>query len=48
MPARTSLADRFDLFDRTIAEAGHNDIYANPGFTPVMHQAMQALLAARR
>lgn len=36
------------VFDRTIAGAGHNDIYGNPAFPAAMRQALAALTAASR
>jgi len=49
IPARTEALRRAIpklVFDRTIEEAGHNDIYANRAFTPAMRQAMQAVLGS--
>jgi fermentation-respiration switch protein FrsA (DUF1100 family) len=34
------------VFDRTIRDAGHNDIYAHPAFGPAMDEALAAVLAA--
>ena len=34
--------------DRTIAGAGHNDIYDHPAFRPAMHEALAAVLHGRR
>lgn len=31
------------VFDRTIEEAGHNDIYRNPAFRPMIREALQVL-----
>ena len=42
------LAVRNLAFDRTVAEAGHNDIYQNPAFAPAMREALQALLGRPR
>jgi pimeloyl-ACP methyl ester carboxylesterase len=47
VPARTQalrLAVPNLAFDRTIPEAGHNDIYVNPAFAPTMREAMQRVL----
>ncbi|HKR25134.1 MAG TPA: alpha/beta hydrolase, partial [Allosphingosinicella sp.] len=33
-------------FDRTIPDAGHNDIYDHPEFAPAMREALARLLAA--
>jgi pimeloyl-ACP methyl ester carboxylesterase len=35
------------VFNRTIADAGHNDIYADPAFPQAMHDAFQAVTGAR-
>jgi pimeloyl-ACP methyl ester carboxylesterase len=48
VPARTQalrLAISHLAFDRTIPEAGHNDIYQNPAFAPAMREALQSMLA---
>jgi dienelactone hydrolase len=34
------------VFDRTIGDAGHNDIYAHPAFGSAMDEALAAVLAA--
>ncbi|MCB5175736.1 alpha/beta hydrolase [Microvirga lenta] len=36
------------VLDRTIAEAGHNDLYGNPAFAEAMHEAVARLEAAAR
>lgn len=36
------------VFDRTIPEAGHNDIYQDPAFARAMREAFEALSGARR
>jgi pimeloyl-ACP methyl ester carboxylesterase len=49
-PARTQalrLAVPNLAFDRTIAEAGHNDIYQNPAFASAMREALQRLTSSR-
>jgi pimeloyl-ACP methyl ester carboxylesterase len=49
-PQRTAplrQAARTLVLDRTIAGAGHNDIYAHPDFTRAMHQAMERIEAGR-
>ena len=33
-------------FDRTIPDAGHNDIYDHPEFEPAMREALERVLAA--
>ncbi|MEA3042176.1 MAG: uncharacterized protein QOH47_14 [Sphingomonadales bacterium] len=35
-------------FDRTIAEAGHNDIYRHPAFAPAMREALRDMLRRHR
>jgi pimeloyl-ACP methyl ester carboxylesterase len=34
--------------DRTVATAGHNDIYDHPAFPAAMHEALAAVLRPRR
>jgi len=34
-------------FDRTIPEAGHNDLYAHPDFAPALRQAVERVAQAR-
>jgi hypothetical protein len=34
--------------DRTIATAGHNDIYDHPAFHPAMQEALVAVLEGKR
>jgi pimeloyl-ACP methyl ester carboxylesterase len=49
-PARTEALRRAIphlAFDRTLANAGHNDIYADPAFPRAMHDAFQAVTAPR-
>ena len=36
------------VFDRTIGTAGHNDLYQRPEFESAMHEALQAVIAARK
>lgn len=46
LPARTDAlrgAVPNPVFDRTIPEAGHNDIYDHPAFRGTMAQALQTL-----
>jgi pimeloyl-ACP methyl ester carboxylesterase len=50
-PARTqalreAVADL--VYDRTLADAGHNDIYADPAFAGAMREALQRVLEDRR
>jgi uncharacterized protein len=50
-PARTDALRRAIphlAFDRTIARAGHNDIYADPAFAEAMRAAFRAMEAAPR
>jgi pimeloyl-ACP methyl ester carboxylesterase len=35
------------VFDRTIAEAGHNDLYSHPAFTIAMREAVARIEAAQ-
>lgn len=49
-PARTEALRRAVphlVLDRTIPDAGHNDVYADPAFPRAMHDAFQAVTAAR-
>jgi pimeloyl-ACP methyl ester carboxylesterase len=51
VPARTEALRRAIpnlAFDRTIPDAGHNDIYQNPAFAPAMREALQRLLVGPR
>ena len=36
------------VFDRTIGRAGHNDLYQRPEFDSAMHEALQAVIAAKK
>ena len=50
-PARTEALRRAIpnlAFDRTIPDAGHNDIYADPAFPPAMREALAAVAAGAR
>jgi len=49
-PARTDALRRAVphlVFDRTIADAGHNDIYDHPAFRPAMREALERLAPPR-
>jgi pimeloyl-ACP methyl ester carboxylesterase len=49
-PARTEALRRAIphlVFDRTIPNAGHNDIYIDPAFPRAMHDAFEAVSAPR-
>jgi len=49
-PARTEALRRAlanIVFDRTIPQAGHNDLYEHPGFKPAFREALAQVTGGR-